>query len=178
MAKLQDKFFNRVIEGDLELESSEKAQVIDAVEKDSSLKVYENIVDAQGHKRFIEGDITQETITGITPGYSKWSLSGSHLMIVLCGTIANGTVISSGQLLMQIALPQWIMDKIFPVYGNNIEYKLFSVTNSSGQSQNIGCYTQKADGKIKVRLSALTLTDERMFRVYFDLLIDNEAPAE
>ena len=49
-----------------------------------NVKVFENIVDKDGHKRFIEGDITFENITGVSKVYGKWSLSGNHLMIVIC----------------------------------------------------------------------------------------------
>ena len=44
----------------------------------------EDIVDADGHKRFIEGNVTPANIIGENDiQYAKWSLSGSHLMIVL-----------------------------------------------------------------------------------------------
>ena len=154
-----------------------KPQLLEAVEQESKIngiKVFEDVVDKDGHKRFIEGTITQETITGITPGYSKWSLSGSHLMFVVCGTIADSTSVTSGSILMQVKLPDWIMNKIYPVYSNNIEYKITGIFAENGTSQNIGNYLQKADGYIRLRLSAVTTTAERFFRFAYDLLIDNE----
>ena len=54
-----------------------------------------NLVDKDGHERFIEGDIPDPEITGLTPIYYKWSLSGTHLMIVMAGTIENGTNLSN-----------------------------------------------------------------------------------
>lgn len=53
---------------------------------------FEDIVDKNGNPRFIEGTITPETISGITFTYCKWSLSGTHLMIVLAGTCKNVTL--------------------------------------------------------------------------------------
>ena len=52
-----------------------------------------NIVDADGHNRFIEGNIATEEIEGVTWAYARWSLSGTHLMCVLAGTIEDETAL-------------------------------------------------------------------------------------
>ena len=88
-----------------------RSMAVDSVEKKNNLKVFENIVDKDGHKRFIEGDITPAETTGITFTYAKWSLSGSHLQIVLAMTIAAGTY-STFYLGDITNLPKWIFDKI------------------------------------------------------------------
>ena len=83
-------------------------QLLKAVEnesKENGLKVFENIVDKDGHKRFIEFDLSPKTITGITPVYAKASLSGSHFMVVYAGTIENATAISGGTNICDIPLP-------------------------------------------------------------------------
>lgn len=138
--------------------------------------IFENITDNDGHKRFIEGDITIETLEGVTQTYGKWSLSGSHLLIVICISMANATEITGGSILAIIDnLPKWILDKITPLYGGNLEYKSFSAYNSVGNAQSLGTYTQKPnDNSLAVRLSNLTLTDDRNCRITYDLLIDNE----
>ena len=58
----------------------------------------ENIKDDNGKFRFIEGTPIPTTTTGVTYSYSKWSLSGTHLMIVIVATGVNGTVCQNGSI--------------------------------------------------------------------------------
>lgn len=177
MAKLQDKFFNRVIEGDLELESNEKAQVIEAVEEDSSLKVFEDIVDKDGHKRFVEGDIDTATISGVSFTYGKWSLSGTHLMIVIAFDIVSGTFLNSLSL-GTITLPKWIYDKIVPLWADAfIEVKTLPVYNDDWTNQNLSvALSLKGNNQLDIRIPAVSFTASRnrSARFGYDLLIDNE----
>ena len=144
-------------------------EFIKATTKDIS-----TLVDKNGHERFIEGDIDIKEITGVTKDYGKWSLSGSHLLIVICCSFADTTAITSGTLLSEIELPEWIFNKIIPLYGSNIEYHNSNLFNSAGVAQSIGNYLRKDTAKLQLRLSALTLTDDRSGRFAFDLLIDND----
>ena len=73
-----------------------KPQLLEAVEQEAEvngLKAFENIVDKDGHKRFIEGTPTNPTIEGVEITYAKWSLSGTHLMLVMAGNVASTTVL-------------------------------------------------------------------------------------
>ena len=138
-------------------------------------KLFENIVDSQGRKRFIEGDIVvNTTIEGITKNYAKWSLSGSHLLIVVALSIANTTAITSGYKYVEdINLPQWVKDKIVVLYGLNvIRDTVIYYDENNNQSQTI--YLRKSDNKISIVSVALTMTADREVRIQFDLLIDNE----
>ena len=85
------------------------------------VKVFEDIVDKDGHARFIEGDIDLAATTpeGVTKVYGKWSLSGSHLMIVLAGVIADGTTIG-GAIWAKVNMPSWIINKIYPIFSNKV----------------------------------------------------------
>ena len=154
-----------------------KPQLLEAVEQEAEvngLKAFENIVDKDGHKRFIEGDITFKTITGLTQKYAKWALSGSHLLIVLCGTFADSTVFAS-QVIAEIDLPSWIKDKISIIAGEIVDYKQVSMFASDLSTQQISTSLQKTSANvIRVFGAGLTLTKERTFRIAFDLLIDNE----
>lgn len=135
----------------------------------------ENIVDLDGNKRFIEGEITTSDVTGVTYDYARWSLSGSHLMIVIAGSIANGTALSFSTIANNIELPQYVKDKIIPLFTNivnRIVVTLFA-DDSTTQSTAATLYKSSADN-ISVTLSSVTLTADRVFRVQFDLLIDNE----
>ena len=80
------------------------------------VKVFEEIVDKDAHKRFIEGegDIVLEQ-EGVDFTYAKWSLSGSHLLLVIAGTVEDETVLtSSTTAIVNFYVPKWIYDKIYP----------------------------------------------------------------
>ena len=139
----------------------------------------ENIVDTHGNKRFIEGDGTPISLEGITIKYSKWSLSGSHLMIVLAFDIANGTQITDGTMLFNLNdLPSWIKDKIYPTFSNIIALSNVNLYGNDWTTQTLlvsllrttqnSIILQKSGG------TTFTATANRGFRVAFDLLIDNE----
>lgn len=158
-----DELDNLTLSGDLE------------VAEGSEVKVFENIVDKDGHKRFIEGDITLEEISGITPIYAKWSLSGSHLMIVIAFSVANATALSYGRL-CYVNLPDWIKDKIYQVSGNYVARYMCDLFDSDLGTQSLGTYLLKStlSGSVWIDYSNLTLTKDRIGRIQFDLLIDNE----
>ena len=122
-----------------------RGMAVDSVEEKENLKVFEHIVDKDGHKRFIEGDITMETITGVTQSYGKWSLSGSHLMIVLCASIENAASITAGTTLARIAIPAWIHEKLVPMVTGS-DYISRLTTNWWGSDltlQQVSCNLRK-----------------------------------
>ena len=154
-------------------------QLLKAIEKESAengIKVYENVVDKDGHARFIEGDIVTPEITGVTQTYGKWSLSGSHLLMVLGFSATNATVIPAWQKLGTLNnLPSWILDKIAVLFATNIvDQKTLSLYNSGGTTQQMTARLLKTSGEIQITVSTLTLSDTRDGRISFDLLIDNE----
>lgn len=138
-------------------------------------KLFENIVDKDGHKRFFEDAGYPTLISGITYVYSKYSLSGTHLLIVLALNVANGTVITGGAKAMQYNLPQWIMDKIVALYGTTVSTISVDAFDSAGNTQLFKAYlTKSADGThLTLRLNGFTATADRSVRLGFDLLIDN-----
>ena len=143
---------------------------------DGDAKLFEKITDTQGHRRFIEFDGTPLTLEGFESVFCKASLSGTHLMFVLAGNIANTTLIGNGTTLAIYDLPEWIMDKIYPVWENSrIEKRSFPLTGDDWTEQNMGVVFQKSDGKIKLlTVGSVTLSANRAFRITFDLLIDND----
>lgn len=138
----------------------------------------ENIVDSAGNKRFIEGVLETKTISGITFGYNKYSLSGTHLMVVLTGGVENGTTLTANQNMAEVELPEWIMNKIYPVLSSYIiDDKTIGMYSPTFTQQSLRLLLRKSeDGKSLIiqQAGAVTLTDDRNFRVQFDLLIDNE----
>ena len=153
-----------------------KPQLLEAVEQESKIngiKVFEDIKDKDGHARFIEGDITIATLTGFTQTYGKWSLSGSHLLIVVAVEVASGTYTS--ERLCEITLPTWIFDKIYPLYGTVVDYKPTTQFNG-GIVGTFNAYLGKDTGvgKLFIQSGSQTPTQNVAIRYSYDLLIDNE----
>ena len=161
--------------------------LVDAVptkDTDGNYKIFENIIDSQGHKRFVEGVgvLNEPSYTDVFDNiYLKWSLSGSHLMLVFAGIIKNTKEITAYSTLVSFNLPDWIKEKIVRVWGPNIENKNIVARNTSWSTNlTIGVVlTKQADKLLRIQTtngSALTATDDLGFRIAFDLLIDNEEP--
>ena len=133
-----------------------------------------NLVDSKGNPRFIEGEGTPATIEGFTSTYCKWSLSGTHLMLVLAGNVENETTLSG--FIVTFALPEYIMNKIYPIFSSEINRLNITLWGDDFSSQ--ASYIQllkDANGKyLYFNIPSLTLTKNRSFRVQFDLLIDSE----
>lgn len=143
----------------------------------STINLLENIVDSKGNKRFVEGvGKVNPDISGLTVTYNKWSLSGSHLMFVLAGTLANGvTIQNTKNIVTYDNLPTYIFDKIFPVYNQFIEPKDVNAMASDYTSQEFRTVLSKDVSGINiVKNQNLTLTADRNFRIQFDLLIDTD----
>ena len=139
---------------------------------DVSAPTMESIKDLAGNLRFIEGEgIVNDKITN---AYCRWSLSGTHLMFVLAGNIADTTEIEHGELLATFNIPQWVLAKISPVWAvSYIEKKIVLASASDWSSQDFGCVLQKGVNSIYIYKDVtITLTADRGFRIQFDLLID------
>lgn len=146
------------------------------IESTTSLKVFENIVDKDGHKRFIEGDINFEEITGVTKTYGKWSLSGSHLMMVLGLTFENGTTINNA-ILGKVYIPKWIHDKVAVLWSaTGIALESFNAIDANTTTQTLTSVVlgKETDYLSIVKYGSLTFTSTKSARIEFDLLIDNE----
>lgn len=135
----------------------------------------EALVDNSGNLRFIEGNGVLTEITGVTFAYNKWSLSGTHLMIVLAGTIANGTEIVISNILADYILPNYIFEKIHPIFGSIIDLKSIPLYADNYGSQNLTIQIRKETDRIRIQPTGTTnITANRSFRLQIDLLIDNE----
>ena len=141
------------------------------------LTIMENIVDSKGNKRFIEVDGTTTSVSGVTIDYTKLSLSGTHLMCVCAGSVANATVLTNGDLLTEFSIPKWICDKIIPIWsykGIVIKSDSFIENSLSTQAANF-ILTKEDDTTLNIKMgSDVTLSSNKNFRIQFDLLIDTE----
>lgn len=142
----------------------------------TSAPTMENIKDLAGRLRFIEGN---GTIINPTEDFNitqnKWSLSGTHLMVVLAGTIGNNVTYTGGYF-TSFDMPQWILDKIYIVVNSIVELKQITLWNTGDLSDRdtVECSIDKVDGKIKLAFGNFTTDSIKSFRVQFDLLIDVE----
>ena len=134
--------------------------------------IFENIVDSQGNKRFIEGDISMYEVEGITQTYGKWALSGTHLLIVIAFSVADETALTTGRY-AKINIPEWIYNKLVPVFSSQVVRKSTTLWAEDYTSQNITTNLVKGSDGAYLEMGALTLTKDRSGRIEFDLLIDN-----
>lgn len=138
--------------------------------------IFENIIDKDGHSRFIEGDIDfYAEIEGVSKKYGKWSLSGTHLLIVLCVEIdANTNLPFTGYFAKLTNLPTWLFEKIIPLVSTYIDRKNNSAFNEGASIANVDTYLRKSVTEIFISVGSYAPTDDRVLRIVFDLLIDNE----
>ena len=137
----------------------------------------DNIVDSQGNKRFIGGKANLSEVTGVTFTYNKWSLSGTHLMLVVCFDVANETELPNSTTMALFNVPKWVLDKIVPLYASNfIEGKLVTLYGDNWSVQQYNFTLSKVETGLRVITQGnVTLTANRHVRVQFDLLIDSDA---
>lgn len=148
-----------------------------ALKADKNNIPFENIKDAQGHNRFVDGNGITATLTGLTITYCKWSLSGTHLMFVCAGNVLDTTTIPGSLELCRFNLPEWVYNKIYAVWGGQyLESKNVRLTADNWTYQQLEVALRKITSPAIQFLvpSALTLSSDRSFRIQFDLLIDNE----
>lgn len=142
----------------------------------SGIKI-EDLVDSAGNKRFIEGNVTLESGgSAITKTYGKWSLSGTHLLIVLAGTIPAESVLADGSTIARVDLPSWIVNKIYPTSGIVVTSKkvTFFKTGVPWVNEEKMFSLSKYNNGISIGnpFGAQTITNDSSFRIQFDLLID------
>lgn len=158
-----------------------KQNADDITDIKENMNIMENIVDGEGHHRFVEWTGAAVSSIGTTASYCKASLSGSHLMFVLAGKIDDETVLGTDSIVYEFAIPEWILDKIYPITegSGRIEIKTVKAVDelySTEQSIEFGLFKEPSSITI-FNHGSFTATADRYFRIQFDLLIDNE-PSE
>ena len=174
-----DNITTKTVDGDLVVVITKGGKTIEindanAVSSTGEIiaNIMENIVDLAGNKRFIEGTCKITEISGMTISYNKWSLSGSHLMIVIAGNVENTSVLSS-RLATLDTLPKYVSDRIRPIYGSFVDRKNIFYYADDNSSQSVEMGFVKVGDVIAIQYNgSLTLTADRSFRLQFDLLID------
>lgn len=151
---------------------------------DNFYPLLENIKDASGNLRFVEGSGNlREEIEGVTITYTRWSLSGTHLMCVIAGSVLNETILdSSHRIIVDFDnIPNWIFNKLFPMGSQYNIYDIKTITLwkndfTSAQEFRFTIAGDSANNRLTIgQQSNVTIaTANKNFRVQFDLLIDNE----
>ena len=138
-----------------------------------------NIYDNDENKRFVEGDITPTSALSDYVPFAKWSLSGTHLMLVMCiyNTSENDITISgASSLCNSINLPTWIKNKIYPMGETSHVAHNFSVegvypSDLTPDANKQSAYIQKASNDITINGINFTAKAGYYYRVEFDLII-------
>ena len=159
------------------VDSADVSALQQAIEniKDGTTHLFENITDKNGNKRFVEGDITMNAITGVTQTYGKWSLSGSHLMIVLCIKTEANITLAYPTKFADIILPNYITDKLVSIQGTAVDVKNITFVKSTGSISSTPCRLEKITNGVSITKSGSYITElNDVCRIQFDLLIDDE----
>jgi len=144
----------------------------------SQKKDFATLVDSKGNPRFIEANIDKSlwNIEKAELTYAKWSLSGTHLMIVLAGTGNSATISLNQYVLNTFDIPNFIYEKIVALGGGNAvsitNIRLFS-TYTAEDTYFLTLQKETKGLSIRSRWNG-TLTINGDFRIQFDLLIDSE----
>lgn len=134
-----------------------------------------NIVDSHGNKRFVEGNMSTPTNENITLDYGKWSLSGTHLMIVASITIAPNTSLKYVNVCGTLNIPSYILNKVVPIMSNKVDFKKFQSYVGALISDSLAFNLAKDSSKLFIEGYDLTAGEtEKVLRIQFDLLIDSE----
>ena len=147
---------------------------------DSKVKIYGNITDADGNPRFVDGDITIDSglAEKVESAYSKWTLSGSHLMIVCMFKVLEDFT-ASGTNLAKVTIPSWLYAKIYPMGNTNHISVIDSLygyypNNLSASAGAIRPYLAKnvGDYQLDITIESGNLEEDKYYRVVFDLVIE------
>ena len=148
---------------------------------DYDLGALESLKDQNGNSRFVEGNLTTSTISNITFTYKKWSLSGTHLMLVLAFKVDSATTINAYTDLGYANIPSWVMNKIYTISSNTNrvtvnEFKSTSQYGASDVSFNLALNKDTNNNRLYVQNteSAVSLNANTYVRIQFDLLIDTD----
>lgn len=138
-----------------------------------------NIEDADNNKRFIEGNLVPDEIAGVEYSYHKWSLSGTHLMLVAAGTIANGTTIPINAYFVRFnSVPSFIYNKIVAITSDGLGVDIKDIilyTTGWGSLETHKVRLNKQYGYLIMSSNeTFTVTADKTFRIQFDLLIDSD----
>ena len=150
---------------------------VKSIEATDAIKYLGKIIDTAGNLRFNEGNLTviDPLPTGVSISYAKWSLSGTHLMIVLAGSVSANESVSPTPGIAVAELPQYIKDKIYPMFGTflgKFDGQLVNTSNYHTTTLTVG--VDKVNNGLRIDLPHIdSAENQQIFRFGIDLLIDS-----
>lgn len=130
--------------------------------------------DTSARPLLVEGDGVGIEQEGVTISYCKWSLSGTHLMMVVAGTVADTTVLSSNIHIADFNIPDYALSKVVPIFSTLVNRGTATFYADNYSTQTLTVNLIKSTNLNIQTGGSLTLSADRSFRIQFDLLIDNE----
>lgn len=136
----------------------------------------ENIKDASNNNRFIEGTIAlNSSLSGVIATYARWSLSGTHLMVVLGLEIDANTTILQNDVVGTCNVPSWLFDKIYPLKGIGVAWGTFENINSDWTREDTKIVLIRQHGELQIAFDAdKTYSKSNVIRINFDILVGNQ----
>ena len=140
--------------------------------------VVQNLKDGEGRKRFIEGNGTPISLEGLTINLCKWSLSGTHLMFVIGGSITEDTSIANNSKIAEFEIPEWVHNQIIALFYDYIvasdTIKIYAA-DWTYASLSVSL-DKKSNNKIEITSQggSFTALKDGNFRIIFDLYITLE----
>lgn len=132
----------------------------------------DDIVDSQGNKRFIEGDGVNGSYANVSYLYNKWSLSGTHLMLVTVFKVNSSQDFSANTTISTFKLPQFIIDKITNISTNIVLRRNCDVYVNEAITANIETKLIKNNDELKINVATYSLINSGDARIQVDLVID------
>lgn len=146
-----------------------------------NLNCFDKIVDANGNPRFIGGDIATSNLANLVGNenvkYAKWSLSGTHIMIVLAFNAPANTMFTTGSYLASLTIPSWIGSQIQRIIPSSAMVAIEEVIGKQAGEVNIKKsfdLEKSSDSGFTIWAAEnfTTTATNTGFRVQFDLLIE------
>ena len=138
-------------------------------------KLFETIEDTNGNNRFVKGDVVldENAHAGIVKTYGKWSLSGSHLMLVFGCELPDGFAIKNGDAFAYAELPRWVFVNLTSLFSIAIDSKTFQIRGNDWSSQDVTVFLNKGDGnKVVFNFgNNVTVSGVKKCRFAFDFII-------
>lgn len=139
-------------------------------------RLLNEIVDSQGRQRFIEGNLNPVELEGETVKYAKWSLSGTHLMVVFAFTMSANAEIQEQQTIFSAIFPAWVASKIRTIKDTYVDFVAITAFNTNTLGEvNLRFRVVKSGNSIIVnKRGATTFADDTYVRIELDFLIDTD----
>ena len=134
----------------------------------------ENLVDSKGRNRFIVGNGQPGSVTGMTIASSKWTLNGNNLVFEILGSFSGD--LTGFDILSTFTLPEWVVNKVVTPASNIVDIltcQMIAMQDAGATSIRLQI-TKSGDNLYFTNLSNITVREPSLFKIRYNLIIDNE----